>query len=126
MFYRLIPEILPFRRRKNLFFSVLEWFFCIVKSSVAVVKRMRESAADRPAYLFSRQGLGVCLPEIVVIERDRTGPVGRAVVQQAAVHNALPVRAVQTESERMWGEIAVKVHRASVTLPAFEHGKARL
>ncbi len=30
---------------------------------------------------------GVCLPEVVVIERDGTGLVGRAVVQQAAVHN---------------------------------------
>lgn len=50
------------------------------------------------------------MPEIVVIERDGTGPIGRAVVQQADVHNELPVRAVQTESERIWDEIAVKIH----------------
>ena len=59
---------------------------------------------------------GVCLPEVVVIERDGTGLVGRAVVQQA----------VQTESERIWGEIAVKMHRASVMLPTFEPCKTLL
>ena len=78
------------------------------------------------ALVFSMQVSGVCLPEVVVIERDGTGPIGRAVVQQAAVHNELPVRAVQTESERIWGEIAVKMHRASVMLPTFELGKTLL
>ena len=78
------------------------------------------------ALVFSMQVSGVCLPEVVVIERDGTGLVGRAVVQQAAVHNELPVRAVQTESERIWGEIAVKMHRASVMLPTFEPCKTLL
>lgn len=61
-----------------------------------------------------------------MIERDGTGPIGRAMVQQAAVHNELPVRAVQTESERIWGEIAVKMHCTSVMLPTFELGKTLL
>ena len=63
---------------------------------------------------------GVCLPEVVVIERDGTGLVGRAVVEQPAVHDELPVGTVQSESETVRREIAVQMERAPVSLPTLE------
>lgn len=68
-----------------------EWFF--LHCGTGCKKKVRKCGRST-ALVFSMQVSGVCLPEVVVIERDGTGLVGRAVVQQAAVHNELPVRAI--------------------------------
>ena len=60
------------------------------------------------------------LPKVVAVLCPCARLVGRAVVEQPAVHDELPVGTVQSESETVRREITVQMQRAPVSLPTLE------
>ena len=66
------------------------------------------------------------LPKVFAVERHGAGTIGRAVIQQTAVHDEPPVGSIETEAEAVRREIIIQMQRAPVVFPAFEPVEALL
>jgi len=60
------------------------------------------------------------LPKVFAVERHGAGTIGRAVIQQTAVHDEPPVGSIETEAEAVRREIIIQMQRAPVPLPTSE------
>ena len=63
---------------------------------------------------------GMRLPKVFAVERHGAGTIGRAVIQQTAVHDEPPVGSIETEAEAVRREIIIQMQRAPVPLPTSE------